>query len=269
MAGAPERLDRSGHVLDRVDPFDGRGLDRSLWLPAYLPQWSSRVASAPRYELREEGGLRLRIDPDQRPWCPEWDGALRVSSIQSGVFAGPVGSTLGQHRFHPDVVVREEQPAERLHTPMYGIIEIRLRASADPRCMVALWMIGFEDRPERSGEICVVEIFGRDVVPGRAAVGMGVHPHHDGRIRDDFEQVPLDIDVTTAHDYAVVWGPDRLAWYVDERLVRSVDQAIDYPMQLMLGIYGFPSPDTLPDAPFEPPPGILDVDRVLTWRAAP
>jgi Glycosyl hydrolases family 16 len=256
-------------VLDREERFDGPRLDRGLWVPAYLPQWSSRDASAPRYELREGGGLRLRIDPDQPPWCPEWDGALRVSSLQTGVFAGPMGSRIGQHRFHPDVVVREEQPAERLHTPRYGVIETRLGASADPRCMVALWMIGFEDLPDRSGEICVVEIFGRDVAPGRTAVGMGVHPHHDGRIRDDFQRVPLDIDVAAPHDYAVVWTPDWLAWYVDERLVRSVDQAIDYPMQLMLGIYGFPSPDPSPDAPFEPPPGILDVERVRTWRAAP
>ena len=41
--------------------------------------------------------------------------------------------------------------------------------------MVALWMIGFEDEPERSGEICIVEIFGRDVAAGPRAVGMGIH----------------------------------------------------------------------------------------------
>ena len=90
------------------------------------------------------------------------------------------------------------RPPERLHTPRHGIIETRLRASADARIMVALWMIGYEDRPERSGEICVVEIFGRDIAPGRAAVGMGVHPHHDGRIRDDFERCALDIDADGA-----------------------------------------------------------------------
>jgi beta-glucanase (GH16 family) len=132
--------------------------------------------------------------------------------------------------------------------------------------MVALWMIGFEDRPDRSGEICVVEIFGRDVEAGRAGVGMGVHPHHDERIRDDFERVPTDIDVTAAHAYAVAWEPDRLAWYVDERLVRTVHQAIDYPMQLMLGIYGFPEPDAGPDEPFAPLSGVFDVDWVRTWR---
>jgi hypothetical protein len=263
---APQRLDRSAHVLDREDLFRGTALDRDLWIPAYLPQWSSRVASAPRYELRAGGGLRLRIDPDQPPWCPEWDGGLRVSSVQTGVFAGVLGSPVGQHRFQPGVVVREEQAPERLHTPRYGIVETRLRATADPRAMVALWMIGYEDQPERSGEICVVEIFGRDMIPGQALVGMGVHPHHDPRMRDDFEQLPLAIDVTASHDYAVVWRPDGLAWYVDEQWVRSVDQAIDYPMQLMLGIYGFPDPGAAPDAPFAPPPATLDVDWVRTWR---
>jgi len=266
MASPVDRLDRSGHVLDREDLFDGSGLDGDLWIAAYLPQWSSRTASAPRYGLREGGGLRLRIDPDQEPWCPEWDGSLRVSSIQTGVFAGPVGSAVGQHRFRPDMVVREEQAPQRLHTPMHGIIETRLRASADPRTMVALWMIGYEDQPERSGEICVVEIFGRDVAPGRAAVGMGVHPHHDVRIRDDFERVALDLDATAPHEYAVTWFPDGLAWYVDGRLARTVDQAIDYPMQLMLSIYGFPEPDAPPGVPFAPPPGTFDVDWVRTWR---
>ena len=38
------------------------------------------------------GGLRLLIEADQEPWCPEFDGEVRVSSLQTGVFAGPVGS---------------------------------------------------------------------------------------------------------------------------------------------------------------------------------
>ena len=46
--------------------------------------------------------------------------------------------------------------------------------------MVALWMIGYEDPPERSAEICVCEIFGREVGVDHALVGMGVHPLGDG-----------------------------------------------------------------------------------------
>jgi len=54
----------------------------------------------------------------------------------------------------------------------------------DPRAMVALWMIGLEDEPERSSEICVAEIFGRTVGPDSARIGMGVHPFGDPAIAD-------------------------------------------------------------------------------------
>jgi hypothetical protein len=172
-------------VYEFEDEFDEETLDRGRWIPYYLPQWSTRERSAARYELRD-GLLHLRIDADQGPWCPELDGEVRVSSLQTGVFAGPVGSAVGQHRFNAEAVVREEQENERLYTPHYGRFELRAKASDDPTCMVALWMIGYEDTPERSAEICICEIFGRDVQPGAARVGMGVHPFGDHRIVDEF-----------------------------------------------------------------------------------
>ena len=101
-----------------------------------------------------------------------------MSSLQTGVFAGPVGSHLGQQSAVPR---RRRRPrgaarARGSTPPHHGRIETRLRAIDHPRAMVALWMIGLEDEPERSGEICVVEIFGRDVLgPDRARVGMGIH----------------------------------------------------------------------------------------------
>lgn len=119
------------------DRFEGPELDPTKWLPSYLPQWSSRERAAARYEVG--GGLRLLIEEDQPPWCPEWDGELRVSSLQTGVFAGPVGSHLGQQSaFHADAVVREAQPETRLHLQHHGRIETRLRAIDHPRAMVAL-----------------------------------------------------------------------------------------------------------------------------------
>jgi hypothetical protein len=220
------------------DRFASGRLDADRWIPAYLPQWSSRTRSAPSWTF-EDGRLVLEIRAGQAPWCPEWDGDVRVSSIQTGIFAGPLGSPIGQHRFGPEVVVREEQPERRLYTPRHGRIEVRASASAAPDTMVALWMIGFEDRPEDSGEICVVEIFSRDVQPGRAAIGMGVHPHHDPRLEDEFERVPSAIDVTEPHDYAIEWAADGIAWEIDGRVVRSSTQSPRYAMQLMLGIYAF------------------------------
>jgi hypothetical protein len=226
------------YELEFADDFDGAELTRGNWLPYYLPQWSSRKRAAARYALRD-GCLRLRIDPDQEPWLPELDGETRVSSLQTGLFAGPVGSRVGQHRFHPDAVVREAQENVRLYTPRYGRVEIRCRAVADPTAMVALWLIGYEDEPHRSGELCVCEIFGRDVGPNQARVGMGIHPFGDPGLHDDFETVLLPIDATDFHEYAVEWAPGRSRFLVDGRLVRSVEQAPDYPLQLMLGIYRF------------------------------
>jgi hypothetical protein len=242
-------LDRTQYELEVEDTFDRPTLDTRLWIPFYLPQWSSRKASAARYEVGG-GALRLRIDADQQPWAPDLDGHLRVSSLQTGVFSGPVGSRIGQLQFRDGLIVREAQPATSLYAPRYGLFELRARAVADPANMVALWMIGFEDQPERSAEICIAEIFGRDIGPDQALVGMGVHPWADPSIDDEFAAEPVAIDASEAHWYAAEWTPDHVAFYVDERLVKVVRQSPAYPMQFMLNIYEFadgPEPVSPPD----------------------
>jgi hypothetical protein len=259
----PTTLDRSGYELEVEDTFAGAELDPALWLPWYLPHWSSRAASAARYELGD-GVLRLVVEEDQPPWCPEYDGQVRVSNLQTGQFAGPLGSALGQHRFRPGLVVREEQPEQRLYTPRYGLVEVRARFSDDPAAMGALWLIGFEDAPERSAEICVVEVFGRDVRDGRTAVGMGVHPFGDPGITDDFVRPELAIDARELHEYAVEWTPSDVAFYVDEQLVHVVRQSPDYPVQVMLDVYALPAADGAP--PSGPWPKELVVDRFRGWR---
>lgn len=265
MRDAPPQWDTAGFTPDLVEEFDGDDLDPSRWLPYHLPHWSSRAQAAARYSVG--GRLELRIDADQAPWCPGVDGATRVSSLQTGLVAGPLGSTVGQHRFSPDAVVREEQPEARLYTPHHGLVEMTARAWIDDRAMVALWMIGLEDVPERSAEICVAEIFGRDLREGSAAVGMGVHPFGDPTIRDDFTAERLPIDVREPHTYGVRWEPGRVAFYVDRRLVRVVDQAPDYPMQLMLGIYDLGGGAAgRPGGPRDGYPQRFVVDRVLGHR---
>jgi hypothetical protein len=228
----------TGHALEVEDRFEGPELDTSLWLPNYLPQWSSTEASAAHYEL-VGNQLHLLIEDHQEPWCPELDGATRVSSLQTGVYSGPLGTPIGQHRFHPSAVVREEQRNVRLYTPRFGVFVLRAKACADTRCMVSLWMIGYEDRPERSAEICIFEIFGKNVGPYSEAIGMGLHPFGDPAISDDFEEVELAIDVTEFHDYAARWTPEGVTFFVDGSPARTVDQSPDYPMQFMLGIYEF------------------------------
>jgi hypothetical protein len=266
-AGARRVVDparKDGYELAFEDSFDEATLDQTRWLPHYLPQWSSREASAARYRLGD-GALRLIIEADQPPWCPEFDGQTKVSSLQTGVFAGPVGSTVGQSRFNPDLVVRQAQDDSRLYTPQYGLFELRAKAIEDPRCMVALWMIGYEDEPDRSAEICICEIFGRDVGAGRAGVGMGLHPFGDPRIRDEFSVEDLAIDIRDFHLYAAEWTPEYVAFFVDHRLVKLVEQSPAYPMQFMLGLYEFPDDGQAPE-PAHPYPKQFVVDYFRGYR---
>jgi len=260
-------LARDRYELEFEDTFSGDAVDERRWLPHYLPQWSGREQSAARYELRG-GCLRLLIEAGQEPWCPELDGETRVSSLQTGVFAGPLGSGIGQHRFNPAAVVREEQRNVRLYTPCYGLIEIRCQAIADPRSMVALWMIGYEEEPEQSAEICVCEIFGKNVGAASAGIGLGVHPFGDARIADEFSVETLPIDARDFHVYAAEWTAEGVAFFVDDRLVKSVAQSPSYPMQLMLGIYEF-APDGAPPEAIDAYPKEFVVDFVRGYSRIP
>jgi glycosyl hydrolase family 16 len=257
-------IDRSGYELEVDEAFGGPDLDDRLWLPNYLPHWSSREATRARYDVGG-GQLRLRIDADQPPWNPEKDGWIRVSGLQTGQSSGPVGSRSGQLQFTDGLIVREARPVEALYTPTYGLFEVRLAAIPDPANMVALWMIGFEDRPERSGEICICEIFGRDVGTSSARIGMGIHPWADPALREDFEQVPVDIDARRSHWYTAEWRPGSVRFYVDEQLAKVVDQAPAYPMQSLLTLYEFGTGPE-PVSPATAYPKVAVIERFRGWR---
>jgi hypothetical protein len=230
------------------DHFDQPELDRDVWLPHYLPAWSSRAATRATYSLRDSC-LHLSIPPTQGLWLPgEHTPALRVSGIQTGNFSGPVGSSIGQQPWRSGITVRERQPLFRGYTPLYGRLEMRARGVVSPRSMIAWWMVGLEDSPERCGEICPVEIFGDTVSAGRAAVGMGLKQIRDPALEQDFEAVPLPIDVAEFHSYAVDWRPRSVEFIVDGELIRSCAQSPAYPMQMMVAVFDFPDRTSADDA---------------------
>ena len=69
---------------------------------------------------------------------------------------------------------------------------------------------------------------------------MGLHPFGDPGIRDEFSVEDLAIDARDFHVYAAEWTPGHVAFFVDDQLVKLVEQSPGYPMQFMLGIYEFP-----------------------------
>ena len=260
--GEGSRLDRSGYRRLFAEDFAGGNLDEGRWVAHYLPQWTTPERSAARYELHQ-GWTRLRIDADQPAWRPE-DGELRVSNLQTATFSGPVGSGRGTHRHRGDLLVRTAQPTRRLFTPSEGLVEVRLRASADPTVMLAFWLVGVEEGgPQESGEICVAELYGHSVAPGGSSVRTGVKAHHDPRLREDMRDVAVDIDATDWHTYSAAWTADVTRIYVDDQLIRSIDQGIAYPLQLMLDLFEFPPDRSRNPADY---PKVGDVAAVRGYR---
>jgi hypothetical protein len=246
-----------GAVLD--ERFAGDDLDRGVWVPSYLPHWSSRAEAAATYAVRD-GELHLTIPPDQPPWCADLhEEPLRVSCIQSANWSGPAGSTRGPMAFKPGLVVREEQPPFWGYTPLYGRLEVRMRGIIGPRSMIAFWMSGIEDTPKRSGEICVAEVFGDAIHDDGAAVGMGIKPYNDPALPEAFAAESVELDVAALHTYAVDWRPGSLEFAIDGERVRRLDRAPDYPLSLFIGVFEFAG---RPASPADPPVPELVVSHV-------
>ncbi len=217
-------------------------LDRSVWLPHYLPAWSSRAATLASHRF-EDGRLVLDIPVDHPLWCPDdHDPPLRVSGIQSGCWSGPVGSTRGQQRFRDGQRVREEQPRFEGWLPTSGRVEIRCAMEISHRSMAALWLSGFEDddAQEQCGELCVVEVFGNAVAEGSAEVGVGIKAFRDPALTQDFAASRLALDVRDLHTYRVDWDEEWAVFTVDDVEVRRCPRPPTYPMQLMVAVFDFP-----------------------------
>jgi hypothetical protein len=256
-------LPHEGLSLVFEDHFETSTLNPAVWLPHYLPAWSSRSATAATYQLRDSC-LHLSIPPHQARWLPNDHAPLRVSGIQTGNFSGPVGSVVGQQPYRPGAVVREQQRTFWGWTPNQGYLEMRARCVVSPRSMVAWWLVGLEDAPDRCAEICVAEIFGDAVDPGvSAAVGMGLHPFRDPAVVEDFEAVRLPIDVADFHLFAVDWTAARADFFVDGDLVRSAAHPPTYPMQSMFAVFDFPDRSTGHDSEAVPE---LVIDYVRGYR---
>lgn len=259
----PNPIEKPGYHLVFQDDFDGTRLNTNKWFPYYLPHWSSQHLSEARYRL-SDSTLQLLIEEDQPPWCPDHDGAVRVSSLQTGCYSGPLFSSIGQHRFDANLTVTEAQSTVKLFTLQNGYYETRLKAVPIPGYMVAFWMIGFEENPEESAEICICEIFGAQVHGGVSTVGYGLHPFFDPVIADEFFKDTFDLDASRYHIYAAEWTPTYVEFFIDNVKTKTVFQSPDYPMQLMLGVYEIP--DQLNEqSARELWPKVMEIDYVRVY----
>ncbi|CAN5390278.1 hypothetical protein BH11ACT7_BH11ACT7_29120 [soil metagenome] len=215
-------------------------LDPAVWTAAYLPAWSSRADAAATFTTGHDG-LDLYIPHDHPLWCPDLHTpALRVSGIQSANRSGAVGTDDAPQPFRDDLLVREQQPTVLGFVPCYGLIEVSCSAELTAGSMISAWMVGLEDQPQRCGEICLMEVFGKTIDGATAAVGQGIHPFRDPALQEDFSAPLTEIDVGESHTYGVQWQPGRVEFTIDGVTTRISEQAPDYPMLLFLAVFDFP-----------------------------
>jgi beta-glucanase (GH16 family) len=127
-----------------------------------------------------------------------------------------------------------------------------MRGVIGPRSMVAFWLSGLGGTTDESGEICVAEIFGSSARNGFAEVGMGIKAFRDPALREAVATERIALDIGAFHTYAVDWRPGSLAFAIDGRVVRRLDQAPAYPMLLELAVFDFPARPAGEDEPDTP-----------------
>jgi hypothetical protein len=228
----PPRPSRAPYVAD--DFSDGPRSE--LWIAHYLPHWTTPARSAARFE-HIPGGLALKIEEDQLDWRTE-DAPLRVSNLQTGTFSGPLGSPRGTHRHQPEGLhVRTATPTQLLWAPSAGRIDLTVRATRDPDCMLAAWLVGTEHLSENAaGEICIFEI-DADAIGSSTRARTGIKAHADPDLHTDISEVELPFDATRPHTWTVIWGSGETSIGCEGTVLRHIDQAPAYPLILMVDLF--------------------------------
>lgn len=215
-------LEKPGWVLDRHDEFTGTTLDSGLWIDNYLESRTTEERSRARYELRD-GTLVLKIEDDQPTYYAS-GRALKVSSVQTGQRTGLHKADAFDHAI----------PTEMKYAPLYGYFEIRARTTPKSGLHSAWWTTGVQETPEQSAEIDIIEDPGND--PNKFLFNL--HKQDDPATIESGNTITTAADVTSGmHIYGLEWSPDQLKLYVDNVLVKTINDAPAYRSLFYLSLY--------------------------------
>jgi hypothetical protein len=229
------RLPRPPSRAPDIEDDFGGPLRTDLWIDHYLPHWTTPDRSRARYDFAAMG-LRLRIDDDQLDWRPD-EVPLRVSNLQTGVFAGDHGSTRGMHHRPPGMTVVTPTQTRLLWAPAAGRIDVTVSATRDPGCMLAAWLIGTElESSAECGELCLFEIDAP--APGQGwTARSGIKAHGDKSLVTDMVTLDLPFDLARSHTWTLIWGEGETVLGCNGAELRRIPQSTDYPLVLLLDLF--------------------------------
>lgn len=218
-------IEKEGYRLIFQDEFDGNQIDRTKWIPEYLPSWpKDRRISSPTYEMKD-GIMKLIIDKKSDN---EFDNGMYITGFMSA-------SRTGMHHYDPKKKALHQIKTEATQINQYGYYEMRAKMQTGGGVHCAWWLIGFEDDPNQSCEIDIFEILGTEV----DRVWATVHSWKDSTIRYHSES-PWFANKKLADEYHVYgfdWTPEGVAVYVDGIQVMKHCAAITYPLIQVISFY--------------------------------
>lgn len=159
-------------------------------------------------------------------------GALEIRAERSRISDPKFGSP------YPDGLVAKGAPfpytsglitTERSFRQRYGYFEARMAFPPGRGLWPAFWLLPEAHEGSPRDEIDVVEWVG--VHPNRLL--FTAHgPENGGSLARDHFKTPADF-----HSYGLLWTPERLVWYLDQREVRTVKgHHLHRPMYMLLNL---------------------------------
>ncbi|WFR83786.1 family 16 glycosylhydrolase [Arthrobacter sp. Y-9] len=230
----PSPLTKPGYTLSFDEEFNGTTLDSTKWMDYYLPHWTSNRENAKARYTISNGVLNERIDPDTPAWNPTYDSTVKVSSIQTY-------DADWWHRFN-NTMPNDHHESFNGYTMKYGYIEMRAKLfNGGGGGHQALWLVGTGDKSSANGnsEIDMLETFFS--APGTwRQWGYGwSDPNFVSQWTGCVCQLPAGSGDTQNefHTYGLDWSPTKLDFYFDGQLFKTINDAPNEAMGLILGIY--------------------------------
>lgn len=147
----------------------------------------------------------------------------------------------------------------------YGYVEARIKMPAGRGLWPAFWML---PRPtatgqyrDDAGEIDVIEMLGQR--PALAQVHMQLNGAREGRA------VSVGTDLSQRfHTYGVHWEPGQMDWYLDGKLIYTLDGPTPSVREYLILNLAVGSPSSWPGAPDSSTqfPATMKVDYVRVWQ---
>ncbi|MHA4779766.1 family 16 glycosylhydrolase [Streptomyces sp. MSC1_001] len=230
----PNPTTKSGYTLDFQEEFDGTTLNTSKWLPSYLPHWTSTPANAQARYTVANGVLTERLDADTPAWNAQYDGTVKISSIQSY-------EKDWWHQFNASMPNNHHEPDFDGYSTKYGYFEIRAKLSnVGGGGHQAFWLVGTNGTgtgPAAQSEIDFIETFFSKPANWRiAAYGWGDPDFLSSWYLSD-TTVPNGSPTSEYHVYGMDWTPTQLNFYYDNQLYKTINDAPNTAMAMILGIY--------------------------------